>query len=315
MATYKFESVDCNLCGSKDKELISEKGLYDLPANVVLCKNCGLGYLSPRWTAGSYLEFYRNEYDNYYRPALNPQSFLKPQTDNVIINRLKLYKLNPVSINSLLDIGSGEGQNLIDFKLEYPPANLFAIEVSVRSIEHLHQNGVMVISKNFDNSWDLDYNVHFDFIIMRHVLEHFMNPVEIMNKVRRVLSPDGLAYIAVPNNLKPISKLETAWFRNVHTYYFNKYSMKNLMKISGFEVLLLVEGDQHNLGELFMVVRKTSINSPIQYSQGHYKEQLSVFKKKLKRDKSRIYKLYKKYLRLHKKVLFKLKYLVSRKKD
>lgn len=150
---------------------------------------------------------------------------------------------------------------------------------------------------------------------MRHVLEHFMNPVEIMKKVSRVLSSDGLVYIALPNSLKPVSKLETAWFRNVHTFYFNKYSLENLMKIVDMEVLLLGEGDEHQRGELFMVVQKSSKKSQPEFSQRHYKEQLSVFKKKLRRDKSRIYNVYKKYFKFYKKVLFKLKFLVSRNKS
>lgn len=311
MKTYKFETVNCNLCGSEDKNLISKKGLFGLPTNVVLCKNCGLGYLSPRWTADSYLDFYRNEYDKYYRPYLNPEKIVIPQTDNLIINRLKENDLLPLVFHSILDIGSGEGQNLVDFKLQFPRAKLFAIEVSTKSIGHLLKNGISVISKDFDDSWDLQNYEKFDFIIMRHVLEHFMNPVEIMKKVSKVLNPNGLLYIALPNSLKPVSKLETAWFRNVHTFYFNKYSLENLMKIVGMEILLFGEGDDYQRGELFIVVQKSSKDSPPHFSQKHYKEQLSIFNKKLKRDKSKVYEIYIKCLRFYKKVIFKLKYLIS----
>lgn len=65
---YQFEKVKCNLCGSNDYEKVCEEGKFGLPTNVILCKECGLGYLNPRWDGDSYMNFYRYEYDKCKLP-------------------------------------------------------------------------------------------------------------------------------------------------------------------------------------------------------------------------------------------------------
>ncbi len=287
---YKFETIECNLCGSKDYEIISNKGKFDLPTRVVLCKNCGLAYLNPRWDRESYLNFYKNDYDKYYRPAIHSKKISVSEKENPIIVRLRQYNLLTEKTNTILDIGSGEGQNLMDLKSNLPNSTLFAIEPSAISQEHLITNKIVVISKDIDSDWDKNYIKKFDLIIMRHVLEHFMDPIQVMKKVKNVLSISGIAYIAVPNNLKPSQSLEKSWFRNVHTYYFNKYSLKNLMKISGFEVMELVEGDEFNRSEVYLIVKASTTKVQPTFSNIHFQKQEEVYKKKLIKDKNTINK-------------------------
>ena len=39
----------------------------------------------------------------------------------------------------------------------------------------------------------------FDVITMWHVLEHVMNPVEVLAELRSLLKPDGVLVVSVPN--------------------------------------------------------------------------------------------------------------------
>ena len=213
----KFEKVNCAICGTDNTHEISKKGQFDLPINLVLCKDCGLGYLNPRWDQSAYLAFYQKEYDNYYRSEITTDFKLRPKANNPILSRLSSWKHLPSNIESLLDIGSGAGQNLIDFKQQFPSANLFAIEPSPDSHEHLSSINAKVISSDVDSDWEEGDSDKYDLVIMRHVLEHFLDPLAVMKKVRKVLSRDGLLYLAVPNNLKPTKNLEGRWFRVVHT--------------------------------------------------------------------------------------------------
>lgn len=287
---YKFETVNCNLCGSNNYKIISTKGKFGLPTNVVLCKECGLGYLNPRWNSESYIQFYRNEYDKYYRPVLlkNDQSVI--EQNNPIATRLKKNNLFPEKVHSILDIGCGEGVNLKYFKSLLPESNLFAIEPSIESQKHLKKLGVTIIEEDVDTSWDNSYQDKFDIIILRHVLEHFMDPVKILRKIKSVLSSSGIVYIAVPDNLNPLQNLEKNWFRNVHTYYFNKHSLKNLINNTGLEILQIIEGDSFNKGEVYLIARKSNLENSPEFSKEHYQEQLLVFEEKLKKDNSIITK-------------------------
>ncbi len=287
---YKFETVNCNLCNSNNYQIISKKGKFGLPTNVVICKKCGLSYLNPRWDHNSYLQFYQNDYDKYYRPQVKDLPSVLNEQINPIEIRLKKINLLPKNATRILDIGSGEGNNLIHFKSLFQKSKLYAIEPSLASQIHLKKSGVTIIESDVDASWDANYKDKFDVILMRHVLEHFSDPIKIMKKVRDVLTSSGIVYIVVPNNLKPTQHLEKSWFRNVHTYYFNKYSLENLSKLVGLEIIKLVEGDEFRKGEVYLVAKKSKSKDSPDFSVKHYQEQLSVFEKKLKEENSLIYK-------------------------
>jgi len=282
--TKQLEKINCAICSADNTEDISTKGQFNLPINLVLCKDCGLGYLNPRWDKLAYSEFYQKEYDKYYRSELTADFKLSPRANNTILSRLAEWKHLPDNINNLLDIGSGAGQNLIDFKQQYPAANLFAIEPSPDSHEHLSSINAKVISTDVDSDWASGESPKYDFVIMRHVLEHFLDPVAVMKKVHKALAPNGLLYVAVPNNLKPSKKLESHCFRVVHTYYFNKFSLYNLFALAQLEILEVGEGDHLNQGEVFLVARPASeILSP-KIDSADFDKQRIVFANKLREE-------------------------------
>lgn len=283
---YEFERVNCNLCNYDNYQKISDRGKFGLPTHVVICKNCGLSYLNPRWTRDSYLQFYQKEYDKYYRPQIIKGNSLLKEQNNQIEIRLKRLNLFPKSAERILDIGSGVGTNLFHFKSLFPESKLYAIEPSLISQSHLKQNGVTIIGSDVDTSWNDNFKNKFDIVIMRHVLEHFLDPVEVMRKVTSVLKPSAIVYIAVPNNLKPTQNLEKSWFRNVHTYYFNKYSLANLNTLVGLETLELIEGDEFNKGEVYLIAKRNKSTSLPNFSSDHYLKQSIVLNQKLKLENS-----------------------------
>jgi len=141
-----------------------------------------------------------------------------------------------------------------------------------------------VISSDVDTDWMIGNEHKYDFVIMRHVLEHFLDPVTVMKKVQKVLSPDGLLYLAVPNNLKPSRNLESRWFRVVHTYYFNKYSLRNLFALAQLEILEVGEGDQFNQNEVFLVARSTEKMINTEIDSADFVKQRTVFEDQLKKE-------------------------------
>jgi SAM-dependent methyltransferase len=288
---YNFETVHCNLCDADDYKVISNKGKFGLPTNVVICKKCGLTYLNPRWDKHSYLRFYQNEYDKYYRPQIQKSDYSNKVAVNPIEIRLKKFGLLPQKVEHILDIGSGEGNNLFHFKSIFPDSALYAIEPSLVSQSHLKKNDVTIIGSDVDTSWNDQYSNKFDIVIMRHVLEHFMDPLQMMKKVRNVLKPSGIVYIAVPNNLNPTQNLEKSWFRNVHTYYFNKYSLMNLNKLVGLETLEMIEGDEFNKGEIYLIAKKSECETSTIFSDDHFEEQITVLNQKLNLENSLQYKV------------------------
>ena len=283
---YQFENVICILCKSNNYLNITNKGRHGFPTNVVICKECGLVYLNPRWNAKSYMDFYQNEYDKYYRPEVIEPTSISKDPNNIIEKRLKKFNLYPSAVTNILDIGSGQGENLKQFQSLFPNSELFAIEPSPDCQIHLKKFGVTVIEEDVNSSWDKNHQNQFDLIIMKHVLEHFLDPLEVMKKIQSTLKPSGLVYIGVPNTLVTKGDLETFWFRVVHTYYFNKYSLTNLLGMASLDVLKMVEGDELHGTELYCFARKGTSVSPPNFSDSHYREQVSFLQRKLKSQRS-----------------------------
>jgi len=289
MNEKNFERVNCAVCKADNTEKICERGQFGLPTHVVICKECGLSYLNPRWDKARYIHFYEKEYDKYYRPNV------KKNTERAGINyylpvyeRLTKSGFLPNNIQQVLDIGSGDGNNLEYLMEQIPNADYYAIEPSEECRKTLTDMGVKMLGSDVDINFHEKFEGFFDVIIMRHVLEHFADPVSAMQKVRTILKDDGIVYIAVPNNLKfGNSKLLDNWFRVVHTYYFNIHSLGNVFKKSGIKTLLIEEGDEYNQRELFAIAKKGKIQE-VNIKSEHYTIQKELFDKKLKKEKTLI---------------------------
>ena len=237
----EFLEVPCILCGRNHTQLIANKGHMGLPTYVSICRNDGLVYLTPRWTKARYQRFYSKEYDKYYRPQVFSREAdeRKYATIKQIWHRVQAQKSHiPTSV---LDIGSGMGWSL-DFiaKQVGNGISMAAIEASDHCAQHIMENiGAEVLAKAVDADWHENNEGRFDLVIMRHVLEHFLDPFEVLRKVNHVLAPNGIVYIAVPDMMSPKGSLYRYWFRVVHTYYFCNDTLAYIAARAKLEPLML----------------------------------------------------------------------------
>jgi SAM-dependent methyltransferase len=294
-----MENINCLCCNSNSHDLLYEKGQFNLKLNLVACKDCGFTFLNPRKSKEEYMEFYANEYDKYYRPAiinLNNKSE-QNKLGEVLIKRFgSRFKDN----QNVLEIGSGEGFNLISIKNKFPNSKLFAIEPSTVSSEILKRNDINVISNDADSNWE-ETSPKFDVIIMRHVLEHMINPIELLKKIKNALSETGILYIAVPNSYKPKSPLKD-WIRVPHTFYFSKDSLNIILNKSGLKTIgEITEGDIDNQFELYCFTTKSeqTIKSKI---NNNYAKQIDIFNQISKHENNLIFKLKSKAIKLKSKI-------------
>jgi ubiquinone/menaquinone biosynthesis C-methylase UbiE len=258
MRNPEFETVDCPICKSSKYKRVASTGQFKLPTNVVICETCGFSYLNPRWTKERYDHFYTKEYDSYYRPEVINTSYKydKYKTAKIITERLKRDGLFTGQEASVIDIGSGMGDTLVYLKESIlPEAQYSAIEPSTNCINNLRENNINVITPDVDSNWDKGREQSFDLVIMRHVLEHFLDPIGVLEKVSRVLKKDGVVYIAVPNAMKPVPPLLNYYFRVVHVSYFSTHSLSNMFRLSGLAPVILQEGDASDDKEIFAVCK------------------------------------------------------------
>jgi SAM-dependent methyltransferase len=272
-----YESTKCLVCEADHYETYSTKGQFNLPTHVVICRDCGFSYLNPRWTKERYDQFYSSEYDGYYRPEIIGQNdlsyrYLPIQT---IIKRLEERSIKPEYTN-ILDIGSGMGHALIYLKNNIAPKSHFAaIEPSLHCKAYLEENKIKHLSSDVYSDWD-NANLKYDFIIMRHVLEHFHEPLEVLRKAANALSESGVLYLAVPDSFHPTKPLKSHFFRIVHISYFSKNSLSNLLSKAGLDIISLAEGDNHDKNEIFVFCKKGN-SSDLTFNSAEFGKQKAIY--------------------------------------
>ncbi|MAK78221.1 MAG: hypothetical protein CL992_03000 [Euryarchaeota archaeon] len=277
----ELETVSCVICGSDDYKTLYTSGKFDLKMNLSVCQNCGLSYLNPRWTKDRYMYFYTHEYDTYYRSEVhgNESEEHKYATVKIVARRLQRHSAVNPDAEAMLDIGSGMGWNLDYMKKNlYPEADLYAIEPSEHCRENLEGLGVSVVTDDVDDDWDLKSDQKFDVVMMRHVLEHFMDPVAVLQKVARKLSDDGIVYIAVPNAGFPGIPFAKHFIRVVHTYYFTIHSLRNTLAKAGLKVDVIAEKDPDNKHEIYLIASKTEKNQDVDIDPEQSALQESIYR-------------------------------------
>ena len=256
--------VSCPICANMELVRISNRGQHNLPTFVSICPNDGMVFLSPRWTDDRYREFYRYEYDELYR-----------STDTSETNRINAYTIAsrlPIENNmSILEIGAGDGDTLKHIGTQHSGIEAHAIESSEACLSSLNDSGVHIVS---NDAMDLDSVEKYDIIIMRHTLEHFLYPNTMLQKIHTALKPDGIVYIAVPDMLHPAGSLDRHWFRAVHTYYYSRMTLIQLLHKHGFTYDIL----NRNSHEIWGMFRKNH-HDYILVDSGVYKEQMRVIRR------------------------------------
>lgn len=212
----------------------------------------GLVMLNPRWTSETYDLFYSRYYDELYRLDYKADYGKAGIINHMkqIWERIKSSFENKKNVR-ILDAGSGPGYGLKWLKQEMPNIKLHGIEASADACRILQDEvGAKLIDTDIDGEWTDRFEGYFDLIIMRHVVEHLVNPVDTLYKLANTLSSGGMIYIAVPDMMHPRTILRDYdlwweyWFRPVHPYYYSKDTLFATLSMTGFYPILYGEDNE-----------------------------------------------------------------------
>lgn len=275
-----IEIISCPVCESTDFTNISDKGRDYIETKIALCTECGFLYQNPRWTKDQIIEFYKTEYDSYYRSNFTTNQMSLDEYEKYKYGFYPLYQRIKDKVSSkkqlqILDVGTGDGTNLLYLGKKFDSKNLKAIEPSLEGQESLAKKGVTVIDGDVDSNWDDSFAATFDLVTLRHVFEHLHYPNEFLEKIKKCLTPEGILYLAVPDAYNIGSELlEREFFRVVHNYYFTTHSLRNILEKNGFEILEIASGDEFHDSELF-VVAKLGDAKLVKKNNGEYYKQIA----------------------------------------
>lgn len=135
----------------------------------------------------------------------------------------------------LLDVGCNEGRGLEIYKRNgFNPEGL---ELSERAAQNARIAGFIVHTKPFEEFQPEEF---FDVVILSNVIEHSLNPKEMLKNVRCVLKPKGHVWISCPNSQSWLRSLFGPswinWHVPFHLFHFSKKTLEQLLQRSGFEI-------------------------------------------------------------------------------
>lgn len=241
---YQFEKVNCVVCGNKNFELLSEKDRYGLYVPTVICKDCGLVQTNPRMNQKSYNEFYDSEYRRLYTGEdICSEAFFKNQQfqGKAIFDLIEKYIGKPLENKFVVEIGTGAGGILQIFK--DIGNKVFGLDLGSEYINYGKSKGLNLKVGTIDDIKKLKLKP--DLVIYSHVLEHILDPVRELKKLRENLKPTSLLYIEVPgikNLIKSYNQDFLTYLQNAHVYHFSLKTLKNIGRKAGFSCVYGNEG-------------------------------------------------------------------------
>lgn len=214
-----------------------------------------LGYIeaTPRPTPAALDEFYR---DQYYREGVSATYHAQYSSDELKQKRLRAAALNEAIAqnasqdaekNKFLEIGCGEGFLLADavkrgwrsrgVDYQRAPVEKFNPETISHFIEENPPEYLAKLIKSGEK---------FSIIALQNVLEHALNPGDLLQGVRDLIDSDGIVLIQVPNDYSRIQEVAIEkgyvaheyWFLPPqHLNYFNTRTLEAFASDNGFKIV------------------------------------------------------------------------------
>ena len=240
----------CKICGANN----SKVKYYLKNFNVVKCCACSTVFLDFKNKVIDPLEIYSRGYyqerNEHYLKNIIVDPIHGPENPSIIDFREGLKLIESFKHpGRLLDVGCGMGIFLTIAKEK-------GWEVSGVDISDY---AARFARERFDLSCfagklkDLRFqDRYFDVITMWDVIEHFEDPLDELNEIKRILADDGIILFDTPN-VESFMRLIAHWIYRVtgglfkypvkklyhqfHLYYFSDKTLKMLLNKSGFEII------------------------------------------------------------------------------
>jgi SAM-dependent methyltransferase len=90
----------------------------------------------------------------------------------------------------------------------------------------------------------------FDVVVVNHVLEHVPDPGTLLREIRRIVKPDGLIVVGVPNAGSIMARLAGAQWASLrpdeHRWHFTPDTIKALVRKEGLRLLRFEARDNYS---------------------------------------------------------------------
>lgn len=250
----KSDSNDkCICCGSINISEATKTSFFELP--VEKCNSCHYHFLKFNKNEFDIKKYYHDTYWSVFRNLHNKKNLAGKVDSAYLIKKLPKplrtiveltgvrkslassqfnYLKSHVKGEKLLEIGSGEG-----FLLEWFEKNgydVFGVEPSKDNLSVIQKKlkKGKCITGYIEDAYTL--KDRFNIIVLSHVLEHLVDCQESLIKLGKLLEPNGIIFIEVPNCQNP-KTLEHSIYTQPHIHHFSKSNLEMLVQNCGYIVI------------------------------------------------------------------------------
>lgn len=238
----KFLENSC-LCNNYQKSkdvLITDKDRYGIPFKNYLCSKCGLIRSAEVFDKDSNIIFYQKYYRDIYVGSKIPDDFFfseQSERGEVFLNLLK-SKIEIKKESLVAEIGCGAGGILSAFqKAGY---ETIGIDYDKEYLAFGIKKGCNLFYGNYN---DILIDDSVDILILSHVMEHFANVVQEVQKSILKVKENGYLLVEVPGifSIKKMYFNPLSYFQNAHIYNFYHDYLKVFFETLGLKI---VYGDE-----------------------------------------------------------------------
>lgn len=236
----------CLNCNSS-VQLIS-RPLFDtrfgiaMPYRIARCSSCGLEQTVPL-PSGAELKILYETYYNFGGEQGEADSFyvqLRKKFQDSWLWDLWLKIDGDISFHAvrgkgrLLDVGCNEGRGLIRYQSS--GYSVEGLELNSKAADVARMKGFVVHSDLIEQ---FEPSQKYDVVVLSNVLEHSLNPAEMLIHVARILNPGGQVWISCPNSqswLRTVfGRFWINWHVPFHISHFSTRTLTEILHKSGFE--------------------------------------------------------------------------------
>lgn len=199
-AQAKQCAAACNLCGAAGRDVARAacRDRYGYHIGFVVCRRCGLGWLSPRMTAGAYARFY----DGIYRPLvsafhgrrIDAETVQRQQRAYAIELAAFLEPLLQSPPRAILDVGGSTGvvAGVLAARLD---ACATVLDPSRQELAVASSAGRETIA-GFAEDYDAGGR-RWDLVLLCQTVDHLLDVRRTLVAVRRMTASAGCAYVDI----------------------------------------------------------------------------------------------------------------------
>lgn len=210
------------------------------PYVIAKCKKCNLEQTAPLPNQKELNSLYE-QYYNFSGEKNTRYTQLRAKFINSFLYRMWLAVDGDISFHqmsgsgTLLDVGCNEGRGL-----EFYQSHGFSaegLELNSHAAEVARSKGFVVHRSTLE---DFTTDKKYDVVVLSNVLEHSLNPAQMLGAIHRLLNPNGQVWISCPNSrswLRSVfGRYWINWHVPFHVVHFSPETLRGVLKSSQFEV-------------------------------------------------------------------------------